>query len=199
MIQFRGLVKFLLVFLVSFAVLILPWHGLQGAYASFYRFLGNTCFGSFSPVAGIELQALPADDPAAKQGRDTKMVFLHRASGISMPMAVDTRFQGYTPTAFVVALVLASPVPWRRRLRALVWCLAAMTFYVAVRQYIFIASVIYHPAPWVSKLLDFAYWVVVESFAGVFIIPVMIWAAVTFRRADLDGLRGTAALGARTR
>lgn len=190
MFRTKPIAWFFVCFLVIFVALILPWGSdllprapdLRKAYAVFFRATGNTLFGSYSSLASIHFEPLPDGDSE----RDTKIVFTHRESGTQMPVAVSTRFQGYAPTAFIIALVLSSPLPWSRRWRSLVWCLPAVSAYVALRQFIFIASVIYHPGPLVAKALGFAYWVGVESFAGVFIIPLAIWALVSFRRADFE-------------
>jgi len=189
MFQSKAIVKFLAIFLVSFIVLIVPWLGLRGPYASLYRGMGNALFGTFSSVATIRFEPLPKDDPAAGQGSDIQVTFRHRETGTVLPMAASTRFQGFTPTAFVIALALAAPLKWPRRVPALLLSFVAVTVYIAFRQYILIASVIYKEPAWVAKLLDFAYWVFVESFAGVFVVPLIIWAAVTFRRSDFDRIR----------
>lgn len=189
MFRIKPIAGFFVFFLIVFAALILPRVGLQEAYAAFFRASGNavSLLRSYGSEVSVRFEGLPADDSQL----DTRIVFTHRQSGATESWDVGTRFQGYTPTAFVVTLVLATPLPWSRRWRALVWSLLAISAFVALRQFIFIASVIYHPGPWVAWALDFAFWVGVESFAGVFVIPLGIWILVSFRRSDLEKILKT--------
>lgn len=189
MFRIKPIAGFLVCFLIVFAVLILP---LQEAYAAYFRVSGNALFGSYSSVASVRFEPLQDDDSQL----DTKIVFTDRQSGATGWIGVGTRFQGYTPTAFVVALVLATPLPWSRRWRALVWSLLAISAFVALRQFIFIANVIYIDREakvknTLDKVLEFAFWVGVESFAGVFVIPLGIWILVSFRRSDLEKILKT--------
>ncbi len=170
--------------MVVFAVLVLPFLHLQDAYSVLFRAMGNAFFGSYSSVARVEFKPYETDD----EERDVLVVFTHRASGTEFALPGSSKSQGYIPTAFIIALTLASPLVWRRRLIALAFNLVAVTAFVALRQLVFIASVIYHPDPVPKKMLDFAYWVLVESFPGLFMIPLAIWVLITFRRRDLERL-----------
>ncbi len=195
MFPIKPILKFLVIFFVVFVILILPWPGLRGGYAAVYRWIGNTCWSSFSSVAAMRFEPLEPGEIDDAEGRDTKLTFRHRTvQAPPFTMAVNTRFQGYTPTAFVIALILASPVPWKRRLLALLIGIVLVSAFVAFRQYVFIANVIYQPEGVMGKVREFAYWVFVESFAGVFVIPLVIWLVATFRRRDLEAMvRGKAA------
>ena len=198
------ILKFLLIFFAAFVILIVPWPGARSSYAAVYRWIGNMCGGRiFSVVSAtsIRFEPLAPGDIEDQEGRDTKVTFHHRPTGARMSMPGSTRFQGYTPTAFVIALILASPLPWTRRLGALVIGVLLVTVFVALRQCVFIVSVIYRPEGFVATFRDFAYWVFVESFAGVFVIPLVIWLIATFRRRDLEAIlqRTTSAGESRTR
>lgn len=196
----KPILKFLVIFFVAFVILILPWPGVHSGYAAVYRAIGNTLWSSFSSVASIEFEPLAPGESDDEEGRDTKVTFRHRELPSGISLAVTTRFQGYTPTAFVIALALASPLPWIRRLRALAIGVVFVTVFVAFRQYVFIANVIYRPEGFIATLQGFAYWVFVESFAGAFVIPLVIWVIATFRRRDLEAIlrRTTSARGSRT-
>jgi hypothetical protein len=197
MFPIKPILRFLVVFFVVFVVLILPWPGVRAGYAAFYRAIGNLCAAPIMSAASevtVRFEPLAPGEFENQEGRDFKLTLHHRPSGIRGSTPYSTWPQGYVPTAFVIALILASPISWGRRLRALVIGLLLVTVFVAFRQAVLIASVVYRLEGFTKQLQDFAWWVFVESFAGVFVIPMVIWLIATFRRRDLEAMvRGKAA------
>lgn len=184
----RTLAGFFVRFLVVFVLLMVPWPGLGAAYATFFRVSGNFLFSTFGSDGRVRF--LPVANP--EKERDTEVVLVNRGTGAEMRLAGGSRLQGYKPTAFVLALILATPIPWSRRWRAVVWGLMLVNVYVALRVGIFLlaaysgdgAVALFTPGPVCRPVLDFLLWVVVVSFAGWLILPLPIWALVTFRRSD---------------
>ncbi len=183
MIRTRPLVWFVLRFLVLFLVLVLPWtHVISHGYAAFFRAIGNALFTNIHDDSVIAFERMDGDPE-----RDTRVSFKHKPTGYVLPVGVNSRNKGFIATAFVAALVLATPFRWRRRLITLAVCLVVMTGFVALRQYIFIAGVIYTDLDdWQKKTLAFLNWICVESFAGEFVIPLGIWGMISFRRKDFE-------------
>ena len=184
----RVLGGFFLRFLVVFVLLMAPWPGVSEAYAAFFRAGGNFLFSKFGSDGRVRF--LPLANP--DEGRDTEVVLVNRRAGGEMRVVGGSRLQGYKPTAFVLALILATPVPWSRRWRAVVWGLVLVNAYVGLRVFAFLLAAfsgdstvaLFSPGPVCRAILDFFVWVLVVSFAGWLIVPLPIWALVTFRRSD---------------
>lgn len=184
----RVLGGFFLRFLVVFVLLMAPWPGVSEAYAAFFRSGGNLLFSSFGSEGRVRFLPLSDGDP----GQDTEVVLVNRRTGAQISIAGGSRLQGFKPTAFVLALILATPIPWSRRWRAAVFGLILVNAYVALRVMVFLlaafsgdsAIALFSPGPICGTILDFLYWVCVASFAGWLVVPLPIWALVSFRRSD---------------
>jgi hypothetical protein len=173
--------------MVIFVVLTAPWPGLADAYAPLYRAGGNILFARFGSSGNVELRPSTEGDPE----RNTEFVLTN--------WRTDARFvftgsssKGYMPTAFVLALIVATPAPWRRRWRAVLWGLACVTVYAALRMAVFLVAAfsednglaVFTLGPLAKSALDYLFWIVVDSFAGWLILPLPIWALLCFRRKD---------------
>lgn len=189
----RALVGFLAKFLVVLVILVLPWPGLARLYPAVYHGVCNFVYGSFGPG---RVTFEPFSDPNLP-GDDTKVTIANLVTGSGAAFPRNSRVQGYMPTVFVTALALATPLAWRRRLITLAAGLFAVTAYVAFRQFFFLMfyarqgpSKLFDPGPVLTGVLEFGRWVFVDSFTGLFVVPVVIWIAVSFRRRDLERLLG---------
>ena len=175
-------------FVVVFTVFIVAWPWLGGTYAAAFRAGGNAVFCAFGNDGRVRF--LPHSSPNERQ--DIEVVVSNRRTGAGRSIAGSSRFQGFMPTAFVLALILASPIPWSRRWRAAAWGLVLVSVYVALRILVFLLDVfsgndtlaLFSPGPFRRTVLDFLSWVLVVSFAGWLIVPLPIWALLSFRRSD---------------
>ena len=110
--------------------------------------------------------------------------------------ALKLRDRDYKPTVFLVALILATPIPWRRRGRALAWGLIGATLFVGLRLWLRVTDAfcdpsmlgLYDVAAFWRSLLHGAMLVVSLSPAMTYFAPLIIWGLVTFRREDLGSL-----------
>ena len=156
-------------------------------FATFRAVLNRAAHGTASGGSGRVSQF--ADAPSTS---DTLMMFARYGVGQFHVFPVSSHEVGYVPTAIVVSLIVASPIPWRRKWKAILIGLVAVSAYVALRM---LAIVLYHfsagspvalwsPGPTVAALLGYMYWVLYVSFAGWLLGPLPIWFLVTFRRED---------------
>lgn len=193
----KPILGFLIRFMVLFVVMTAPWPGLPRVYAPVYRAVGNALFVRFGSSGAVRLQSSGQQDP----DRDTDFVLTNRDNGSEYVFA-GTSLKGYQPTAFLFCLILATPIPWSRRWRALLWGLAIVSVYAALRATLFLFYAfsegnhlvqamsenstlpIFTPGPFGKSVLEYLYWVFVESFAGWMIVPLPIWALVCFWRGD---------------
>ena len=209
----KATLLFFVIFLLVFLPLVVPTSGLHSAYASVFRGGGNLLYGAFGSQGRVRFLPLLADGPvtggtasaAADDDIDMIIEVENVRTGGWRRHEGSTRVQGYLPTAFTVALVLATPIPWRRRARALALALVLVSVYVALRVLVFLLwefsgdgepAFLSIPA-WGRSILEYLYWVFVTSFAGCYLAPLPIWFLVCFPwRSEPKAQRNAAPKGA---
>jgi len=198
MFPFKSMTSFFLRFALIYVVLLLPWPGVEGAYAHFFQAGGNFLFASFGS------QGLVLFQPHVETNRqeDTLISFTkqelvnekreaHAGRGFT-----DSRYAGYMETIFLLALILATPI--RRKRWSLFWGLilihAFIAFRVALLLLYFFNS--YPPvsffelSPFWDGILSLAYQVFgPDNLNFGLIISVLIWIVVSFRRAEWAKIR----------
>ena len=187
--------------MLYYGLLILPWTGLTAGYGALYRAGGNLLFCRFGSGGAVQFEPLSSQDHAF----DTRLVLNKiRPPTVRAELDVKAAYTGYRPTAFLVALVLATPIPWSRRLRALVWGLLWVTTFVALRTGLRLFDTFTTPGPLALYNLS-AFWkgvvtgmyrVLVLTPAGHYLVPAVIWGAVTCRRGGWATLLTTKPSGA---
>ena len=197
----RPIRRFLGGFVLAIAVLLAPWPGREEAYAKALRATGEFLFHNFGAKGLVRFR--PNDEPRATR-HDTKIFLAHRdqVRRDGSTNAVFVQFHahqtGYVPTALVVALVLATPIPWRRRLGALLWGLLWVHGFIVfvlglmiLHQFALSAALgLYQWTGLGGKVLRAIYEVFVGYGGIYFAMPVLIWIAVAFRRDDWEKLLG---------
>ena len=181
------------IFFGLFGVLVAPWPGLDGAYCAWIRTLGFAAFSWGHPGWEVRFEAI---QPTRYRPLDTRIVLtdarLRAPDGRQKAafLDLDMRGIGWVPTAFFAALVLASPVPWARRGRALAWGLGAMHAFVLLSIGVHILDHSGGAGNGVIAGLDET--LIVQIGAG-FFAAAFVWIALAFRPEDW------AALNARSR
>ena len=175
---------FIVRFLLLYALLMVPWPGLGAAYRAGFVSAGDWMVASFRARGRVRLKAEDGEKGGAT-------LYVPRAEGM-MRVKIHTRRFGYLPTAALTSLILATPISWRRRGRALFWGLLLVNAWNALRLPL---VVIYGRTRAWSELAsgELTLWqqatlAVIESTVGQgvsYIVPILIWIAVTMRRADL--------------
>ncbi len=113
-----------------------------------------------SPFPGLQSPTL-ADDLAAAIGhelpprakiaqpegvKDTLMVLINSHSGTIGQLRTGSRYIAYEPMAAVIALSLATPLVWRRRVWVLAWGLFWVHVFIALRLSLTLAAEFFNPA-----------------------------------------------------
>lgn len=189
----KSILGFILRMTILYALLAVLWPGVKQVYSAMYRAMGNTLFASFGDGGTVRFE--PLSD--SKQGFDTEIIFGHRRTNMKGRIPNNSRISGYLPTIQVIALILATPIPWSRRWKALLWGLILVNAFIALRMeirllYYFSAESpmhLYQPSPFWHEVLGRTYEVFAYSTTLTFIAPIFIWIPVTFRRGDLEHLR----------
>jgi hypothetical protein len=187
----RPILRFLAAFALVYGALIAPWPGWNAAYAAGFRGLAQACLGTSGPTV-VRFQATPGGGPL-----DTQIAIFKPAQADAQGrvktrlLRLDTRGVGWIPTAFLVALILASPVSGSRRFRALALGLVALYLYLllAVRVYIWNATLANAPEALKAVASGLVETMVVQLGPS-FVVPAILWLLVTFRQADFEAALG---------
>ena len=181
--------------MIYYGLLVAPWPGVMDGYRAFFRAGGNLLFHSIGSTGSVSFEPIPSRDHT----KDTKLVLSKQPATPTDPrpvrrdMAIKCVYIGYRPTAFLVALVLAAPVPWRRRLWALLWGLVLVNAFAALRVTLQLLDAfsdpnllalfsLAQPLKITLKILVLVFFHAPEMH---YIVPAFIWLLVTFRRGDL--------------
>lgn len=176
-----------------YALLMLPWPGLMDGYRAFFRAGGNLVFASFGSAGSVEFEDVGSRDHA----KDTRLV-LYKTHPIpqSRSLEIKSGYVGYRPTAFLISLVLATPIPWRRRLKALVVGLVLVNLFIALRLGLLFLDIYSNPGPLTIFSIE-GFWkgvlwrcvmIFFRAPAGHYMWPAFCWLLVCFRRNDFADL-----------
>lgn len=193
MIPLRAIGRFFVLTVVIYVLLIVRWPGVREAYRAAYCATGETFLGRFGSDGVVRFEPRTDD-----QINDVDLVLGKRtAQGIGeVPAEMSSGRVGYAPLAALVALVLATPVPWARRGRALLWGFILVNLFVMLRtalRILFLFSTpspirLYEPGPFLSKVLSCSYEFFFLAPACSFFVPAVVWVVVTVRSGDFDGI-----------
>lgn len=193
----RLAVRFLLSVGVLYALLTAGWGVIGPAYGSYFRTMGGWVFGSFPGGGVVRFQS----DPRAAQEKDSILVLSRRGANKGSAVHMSSRYVGYAPTTLVIALILGTPIPGVRRLYALFWGLLLVNAFVLVRVLIGILIIfgtresvrLYTLTPFTETLLAYGNEVLCLSVTAMYVVPILIWIPVSFRRDALTRMvQGTA-------
>ena len=162
------IVRFAVLVVLFYTLLMVPWPGLERGYASVFRAGGDVVFSRFwfwssgnvrfldllSPTLVTDLATAIGHDlpPHAKVAqpegvKDTLMVLMNSAKpGTVGQLRTGSRYIAYEPMSAVIALSLATPIVWRRRVWVLVWGLFWVHVFIAVRLSLTLAGEFFNPA-----------------------------------------------------
>lgn len=193
--------QFLLLFVVSYAFLMLlaTFTGIKSGYDNGYRSLGNTYFQPFKEKGYVIFSE--GADPLNK-GLNTQLALINIdqnnqaiASGTNVrtiKVYVSPFRSGLFPLILLLSLILASPVPWRRK----VWLLPVGFIIISLFAYF---------RTWLTVLLNFDQnewlevvdlsptmhsfynWLEAVTVGNVVfsvVVPVVVWFIITFRKED---------------
>ncbi len=169
----------------------LAWPLLAPMYRPFYCAVGNLVFDNGKASAEFSV----AED--VKGDHDIDIRLEKRGSGVWGEAGHSSRLSGYLPTITLITFILATPISWERKRRALLWGLLFVTLYVLLRMWIPIrrdfsnpdALQVYAPGALGRQLIGISERSLVNAPASWFIVPIFIWVGVAFRRTDWELLQ----------
>lgn len=199
MLDFKPILRFLLLFILCYTGILLLALPFKDNYANLYRAMGKARFEQFGNK-GI-VQFFPYEDPDSKYKLNTKIVLFNvdqvvaaRRSGQATvrgaEIFVSSWYSGLLPTILLLSLILASPVPWKRKILAVLIGIALTYLFILFKLRLVIAheylsATFLEITPTFSKWLPTAYDIFVVNIETTIIFPVFIWILVTFRKSDV--------------
>ena len=194
MFERKQVARFMVLVLIIYAVLAMPWPGVQQAYSVAYRVTANAVLGISTSDFLVYVRPLRGDE--AEGDEDVKLGVWDRQNQRGQRVRLSTRLTGYLPTAEILALVLATSLPWSRKWKALLWGLVGVHMFIALR---LASGVLYvlsraKPTPFFeftplgNKAVYSIYEIAVQSPTTSFIVPAFIWILVSFRKSDFEDL-----------
>ena len=184
---------FLLRFAVLYGLLIAPWPGWNDFYSEGFREVGNAVFGSNEGNRLLYFEAHRQTQGLASM--DTRIVLANRSladstgKGPARMLGIDPRSIGWTPTALTMALIIATPISWYRRIWALAGGLILINLFIlfSVWSYIWNSSTevsLVTLSPFWKEVADSLQYTLVTQLGVSFTAPLLIWILVTFSRKD---------------
>ncbi|MHC4440575.1 MAG: hypothetical protein ACYS3S_24775 [Planctomycetota bacterium] len=191
----KGAIRFFCLFLLAFGLLMAPWPRLGRAYTRFYSTGAAFLFGSFGPTGTVNFEPLHDSE------YDLHVTLYHRAhmdpdgDVIAIRTRHNSRHAGYMYAAFLAALILATPIPARRKGWALFFGMILIHGLVASQLALRLLHAFNNGPFSMFELNRFSRRVLsvsnrafaVNATFG-FVVCVFIWILVCFRRRDWAGI-----------
>lgn len=196
----KTIVAFFLRMSLIYGVLVLPWSGWREGYMGFFRSTGSVALSSWGSGGSVRF------DPRTEPGKpwSTRLIFKSTRTNVTGDVFFEAR-QGYLATALIFALVLATPVPWSRRCKALMWGMLLINAFVFFRTGLTIThlfsdgsqhAVIELSQFW-KEALGLAVKTLNRSPEFTYVMPLFIWIVVTLRKSDFEKWRNGVGLSPR--
>lgn len=185
--------------LIAFYV-ILAWpadfivQGYSRVFANCFDFLAHGMW-SDEAIFGSDGQVRVFSNYSEDQERDIHILAYNRATneGATHPRT-SSRHLGYMPAAILASLILASPTPWKRRIVPMIVGMILVHLFVVFRFAYFLAAIFHGDNKYSlfklegfwERAFDEGFRLVAVVPASIYIVPLVIWLAVTFRKEDWD-------------
>ena len=191
MISTKKILLSVAVFIVLYTLLLLPQLKINRLYAEYFCSVGNFLFEDFPRGGFVNLKT-----QTEKGGNDIALI-LSRADwmegtkikGVTANKASDRI--GYLITAFFVALTLATPISWKRKLIAVVVGIVIVTTFVKLKMYIIILTSYtlvdwfgLYQEPTEKARIQFWYEHFAASATYGYSFVVVVWLALVLRKKD---------------
>ena len=187
----KGIIRFSCLFLLAFGLLMAPWPQLGRAYTKFYSAGAAFLFGSIGSTGTVTFE------PLSDSEHDMNITLYNRARQAPdgdiarIRTRHNSRHAGYMYVAFLAALILATPIPSRRKGWALFLGIILIHGLVALKLALRIFHA-FHNRPlsmfvmstFSKRVLSITHQAFAVNATFGFVVCVFIWFLVCFRRRD---------------
>ncbi|MCG8405276.1 MAG: hypothetical protein MI923_08780 [Phycisphaerales bacterium] len=192
----KAIPGFFLRLLLIYGVLAAPWPALDRVYLSCFRAVGNRLFGSFGSEGTVEfVKEYPVNAARISPPEEKWPVkFILRKKNVRHGfMGHYLARHGYMALTLVMALILATPIPWSRRWKSLFWGLILANGFIVFRVFVALLNeftqgpiALFSPTPFGKKVLQLTFDILTRSPEFTFVVPFFIWILVTLRKEDFE-------------
>lgn len=189
--KIRLIVRFFCIFVVIYGSLTALWFSVGPVYSKFYQKGATVLFGKFGPDGTVRFCQ------SQNELKDIDIFFRNKelTDPVSKKVTVyvvhhSSRYNGYYITALLIALIVATPLTFKRRGLAVLLGMILIHVFIALKMLIQIIEVSIGPLclfqlnPFFGQLQSIAEMVFVHYITPSFTVSVIIWIVVCFRRSD---------------
>ena len=186
----KVIILFFVLVAVIYGLLLIPWPGVLSGYRAAVAGMGNIFFRKIGDgVLTFEPMLSPTPD------KDTEVSIRNVSTGRGAIITINAR-RLYLPTAFTLALVLAAPIEWRRKLVATAGGLALISLYAFFCIWLKLVFFLSDPGinalplgPGVRRAVMILMTILTKSPVTPYIAALLVFVLVTLRREDLVRMR----------
>ena len=173
-----------------------PWPGLGRTYTRFYSLGASFLFGSIGATGTVRFEPLNDSE------YHLHVTLFNRARKASdggvarVQTRHNSRHAGYIYIAFLTALIVATPLPARRKVWALFCGIILIHGLVALKLALRILHAfnskplsMFNLNPFYRRVLSIAHQAFAVNVTFGFVVCVFIWILVSFRRSDWDRIQ----------
>jgi len=187
----KGIIRFFCLFLLVFGLLMAPWPRLGRAYTKFYSACAAFLFGSIGPTGIVTFEPLSDSEYEMNVTLYNRARLAPDGDIARIRTRHSSRQAGYLYVAFLAALILATPIPPRRKAWALFLGIILIHALIALQLAIRILHA-FHNRPlsmfvmstFSKRVLSIAHQAFAVNVTFGFVVCVFIWIFVSFRRRD---------------
>jgi len=188
----KAILLFFVLTAVLYGLLLIPWPGVLSGYRAAVAGAGNIFFRRIGDaLITFEPMTTPTPD------KDIDVTLKNVVGGPTVLMTINAR-RLYLPTAFTVALILAAPIAWRRKLIALALGLMLISVYAGFGVWLKLISAISDPrfgavslGPSTRKAAMILIAILTKSPVTPYIAALLVFVLVSLRREDVVRLGST--------
>lgn len=192
------ILRFVIIFSITYIVLLLPQSGIDKRYEKFFCKIGNALYGNFGKEGVLFIKE------ESGKGYDTR-IYLSKKSLLQKDndykaeiFPINARRIGLISTAFFFSLVVATSLTWKRKFFAMIVGLFLVTAYAMIKLRILIlhfytltkATGLYQ-TPEEKKSIEFWSDVFARPNTPVYYFVIIVWIALCFSKKDFQKLTGT--------
>jgi hypothetical protein len=193
----KGVIRFFCLFLLAFGLLMAPWPQMGRAYTRFYSTGAAFLFGSFGAKGTVRFEPLSDSEYDLHVTLYNRAHTDHDGNMVGIKTRHNSRHAGYMYVAFLTALIIATPIPARRKVSALFLGFILIHGLVALKLGLRIFYTFNHKplsmftlGPFCRRVLSITHQAFAVNVTFGFIVCVFIWILVSFRRMDWAIVQG---------
>lgn len=191
----KAAARFSFIFSLSYFFMLWPITGIQDKYAEFFCKTGTALFHEFGENGIAMLKTRSGENNVLLLVSNTS--FIKQASIIWQPFHKSSNMIGFFHTAFLLSLIIATPLSWRRKAFALSLGFMLISIMVMLKLYVLILySYSISPAlsqgndPAANQSIAFWYNNFSMQFPRGYIVAVFLWLLLCMGKREWQKLNG---------